>query len=116
MVLPLAGNELTLNVKLTLDGPLLSLPREAPVPAPDPGMAGPLAPALFLATLCAIASMALATLAPELGSKLIPQLDVISPIAVPILVLVLILAAFGLGYLWGRGRRPAGAGAGASKS
>lgn len=116
VVLPLAGNELTLNVKLTLDGPLLSLPREAPVPAPDPGMAGPLAPALFLATLCAIASMALATLAPELGSKLIPQLDVISPIAVPILVLVLILAAFGLGYLWGRGRRPAGAGAGASKS
>jgi hemoglobin-like flavoprotein len=116
VVLPLMGKEITLNVKLSLDGPLLSVPREAAAPAPETGTAGGLAPALFLATLCAIASMALATLAPELSPKLIPQLDVVSPLAVPILVLVLILAAFGLGYLWGRGRRPAGAGAGASKS
>lgn len=115
VVLPISGNELTLNVKLTLDGPLPSLPREAAAPAPDAGASGALAPALFLATMCAVASMALATLTPELGPKLIPQLDVVSPLAVPILVLVLILAAFGLGYLWGRGRRPAGAGVGASK-
>ena len=116
VVLPLGGKELTVNLRLTVEGPLPAIPREAaPAAAPESATAGGLAPALFLATMCAIASMALATLAPELGPKLIPQLDVVSPLAVPILVLVLILAAFGLGYLWGRGRRPAGAGAGASR-
>jgi hypothetical protein len=111
------GKELTLNVRLSVDGPLISLPRETSAPAaPEPGVSGGLAAALFLATLCAAAAMALAILAPELGPRSIPQLDTVPPLAVPIVVFVLILPAFGLGYLVGRGRRPAGAGSKASKS
>jgi hemoglobin-like flavoprotein len=114
IVMPLTGAEVTLNVRLTVDGPIQTAPREAPLP--ETGTSGGLTPALLLATLCAISSMALATLAPGLGPNFIPQFDVISPLAVPTLVLVLVLAAFGLGYLWGRGRRPASAGAVKPKS
>jgi VIT1/CCC1 family predicted Fe2+/Mn2+ transporter len=109
----------TLNIRLTLDGPLPAAAREAPAEGRDLARAaaldtsapGGLAPALLLSSLCAIVSMALAVIAPILAAQLIPpHWSTFAPLAAPILVLLLTLAAFGLGYLWGRGRRPTGAG------
>ncbi len=130
IALPLdSSKEITLNVKLTLEGawpapqaaPRDSSAAEKPAAAPaadtpPASNSGGLAPALMLASLCTIASMALATLAPDLGSKFIPQFDFISPLAVPVLILVLTIASFGLGYLWGRPRASAGTVKGAGKA
>jgi hemoglobin-like flavoprotein len=114
IVMPLTGTEVTLNVRLTVDGPIQTAPRETPLP--ETGTSGGLTAALLLATLCATSSMALATLAPGLGPNFIPQFDEVSQLAIVPLVLVLVLAAFGFGYLFGRGRRPVSAAAGKSKS
>jgi hemoglobin-like flavoprotein len=109
-VVPLLGNEVTLNVRLAMDAPLPTAPREAPARADDAGSPGGLFPALFLAALCAIASMGLALAAPGMGVQSFPRFAELAPLAVPVFVLALVLAAFGLGYLFGRGRKPSGSG------
>jgi hemoglobin-like flavoprotein len=119
VVVPLLGNEVTLNVRLVMDAPLPTAPvaapsalpsREAPARVDDGAAPGGLFPALFLAALCAIASMGLALAAPGMGLQSFPRFALYAPLAVPVFVLVLVLAAFGLGYLFGRGRKPSGSG------
>lgn len=120
MVVPLSDKEITLNVRLTMEGSLPAAPpatvkisREGSTPAT--GASGGLLPALLLALICVVASMALAVLAPGLpgvSAQVLPRLGAASQLAVPVVVLVLILATFGLGYLWGRGRGSGGPGAG----
>lgn len=118
VMLPLAGKDVTLNVRLTLDGPLTlrETPAAAPAPAPQPE-GGSVAPALLLAALCSIAGMAVATMAPGLAGPVIARLGQgpLVPLTVAVLILVLVLTAFALGYLWGRGRQPSASGSTATK-
>lgn len=118
VVLPLAGKDVTLNVRLTLDDPrALSAARDEKAPAPQEAASpGGAAPALLLAILCAAASIGVATIAPGLGAPAVVKLGALAPLGVGVLVLTLIATAFGLGYLWGRGRRAQTARAGSGKA
>ncbi len=97
LTLALPDRDLTLNVRVQLDG--LPAPAPAAAPAPAPAPAPGMAPGLLLAGVCVAASMA----APLLGARA----DV-PTYGVPLTILVLTAAAFGLGFLWGRGRGAGG--------
>jgi hypothetical protein len=85
-----------------MEAPPAAQAREAPAaePAPQAGLAG----ALFLSTLCVVASMALTVMAPNFGVRT----DAAGAYVVPLGVLLLTASAFGLGFQWGRGRRASG--------
>jgi hemoglobin-like flavoprotein len=102
IVVPLSGQEVTLNVRVNVDTPPTLMARGATAVEPPPQ--GGLAPALFLSVLCVVASMALTVMGPNFGGRG----DTAGAFVVPLGVLLLTGSAFGLGYQWGRGRRASG--------
>ncbi|WP_437877052.1 globin domain-containing protein [Sorangium sp. So ce513] len=123
IVLPLAGQEMVLNVHVKLDGPLVTVPAAAPAaPAVAPPVVseptGPsgLVAGLAIGLLSIAASMATAILmtvggpdraaagagaAADGASQGIASL---ATYAVPVIVTVLVLSAFTMGHVLGRGR------------
>ncbi|WP_437968489.1 globin domain-containing protein [Sorangium sp. So ce260] len=132
LVIPWSGQEMVLNVHVKLDGPLVTVPAAAPIVAPAPAVAAPVAleptgpsglvAGLAIALLSIAASMATAILLTVGGpdratagagaavDRASPNIASLATYAVPIIVTVLVLSAFTMGHILGRGRARSDAG------